>query len=328
MEARLIEKNELDSFLSKTSQAQLLQSWSWGEFQKKAGHQVWRFGVFNNDEIIASAQIIEHKLKLNLSYLYCPRGPMVDSQVKDKNKILELILSKARDITIATDKQEEIFFRFEPTFNFTGIKAKKSKSIQPADTLIIDLKLSQEELLKNFHQKTRYNIKVAEKHNIKIEEFDNDNFEGLWPIFDRTAKRDNFNLHKKEYYLEMVKQVEIIKIFVASGQAVPIAVAICGFIGDTLTYLHGASNYEFRNLMAPYSLHWKIMKLAKEQGFKYYDLHGITMSKKENHSWYGFTRFKKGFGGTIINYPGTYDFIYSKIWYLIYLIFRVLNKII
>jgi len=326
MEVRLIEKKELDNFLKSTSHAQILQSWDWGEFQKKVGHQVWRFGVFNNDELIASAQIIEHKLKLNLSYIYCPRGPMLGSSIEDKDKILKLILSKARDIAITTQKQEEIFFRFEPTFNFK-IKATKTKSVQPSDTVIINLAKSEEELLKSFHQKTRYNIKVASKHNIKVEEYDNSNFERIWAIFDKTAKRDNFNLHKKEYYQQMVKQSEIIKIYVAYHQAIPVAVALCGITGDTITYLHGASNYEFRKLMAPHALHWEIIQQSKKQGFKYYDLHGITMSKKSNHPWSGFTRFKKGFNGEITNYPGTYDFIYSHTWYMIYKIFRLLNKL-
>ena len=77
-----------------------------------------------------------------------------------------------------------------------------------------------------------------------------------------------------------------------------IAGAILLTYGDTLYYLHGAMDRNYKSMMAPYILHWQIIKWAKEQGLKHYDLWGIDAQK-----WPGVTRFKLGWGGRQIEYP-------------------------
>jgi lipid II:glycine glycyltransferase (peptidoglycan interpeptide bridge formation enzyme) len=73
--------------------------------------------------------------------------------------------------------------------------------------------------------------------------------------------------------------------------------------------------------MAPYLLHWQIMKEGKSSGYKYYDLNGVDEQK-----WPGVTRFKLGFGGAIINYPGTFDLVFNKTWYNVYKILRMMRR--
>jgi len=175
------------------------------------------------------------------------------------------------------------------------------------------------------HQKTRYNIKVAQKHNIKIKQ--SDDFNKVWPVFQKTSQRDKFSLHPKKYYLKMLKTVPEIKLFCAFKDNAIIAGNLVSAFGDTVTYLHGASDYNYRNLMAPNLLQWEVIKQAKDQSFKYYDFHGVAPDDDKNHPWYGITRFKKGFGGNVKNYPGTFDFIYESGWYKIYKVFRKLNRL-
>ncbi len=49
-----------------------------------------------------------------------------------------------------------------------GYKLSKSASL-PTKTLVIDISKSENELLKSFLQKTRYNIKLSQRKNIKVE---------------------------------------------------------------------------------------------------------------------------------------------------------------
>ena len=86
MELQSLNQNELDEFVSLQPRAQFLQSWSWGEFQKNVGRQVWRFGIEQNNEIIASVTLIEMTLGLQKSYLYCPRGPIIKAGLPEKQK--------------------------------------------------------------------------------------------------------------------------------------------------------------------------------------------------------------------------------------------------
>ena len=138
-----------------------------------------------------------------------------------------------------------------------------------------------------------------------------------------TSKRNKFRLHPKNYYKQMLSADDEenndlkIKLFLAKYNNKIIAVDIVCFFGNTATYLHGASLNEFRKVMAPNLLQWHVIKLAKAQGYKYYDFYGIDEQK-----WPGVTKFKKGFGGEEIVYPGTYDLVYNKFLYSIYKLLR------
>ncbi len=338
MELNPLAQTELDSFVSGQEHPQFLQSWGWGEFQsrlagqKNVGRQVWRFGIKENDEIIASASIIETPLGFKKSYLYCPRGPIIKTDSPEERKIeaLKLILSKARDLTIQTKNAEEIFLRLEPTFNIESSKLnlRSTKSIQPSNTLILNLSKITEELFNSFHPKTRYNIKLAEKHGIKIKKLDKVRFDDCWDLFLQTGERGQFGLHPKNYYQKMLKLKEVELWVAETAENAIIAANLMVFYGNTATYLHGASNYQNRNLMAPHLLQWINIQEAKNRGCKYYDFHGIAPESIPNHPWSGVTRFKKGFGGQIVNYPGTYDFIYESGWYKIYQVLRKINRVV
>ncbi|MBU1037084.1 aminoacyltransferase, partial [Patescibacteria group bacterium] len=320
--------NKSDDFGLAQSPSQLLQSFAWGEFQQQLGHQVWRIGIIENENLIATAQIIEHCLPLGKSYLYCPRGPVINAQnLANNEQIIKLFLKKTRDITIQTSTKEEMFFRFEPTFDFvlTDSHLSPTKDIQPSQTLIINLTQTEEILSKNLHHKTRYNIKLAEKKGIIIKEGSLSDFTKVWPLFEQTAKRDRFRLHSKNYYQQMLKVVPHLKIWLALYEKKIIATLMAGYFGDTATYLHGASSYKHRSLMAPLLLQWQVIKNTKTSGYHYYDLHGIAPTRDPHHPWAGITRFKKGFGGQEFSYPGTFDFIFQPFWYKMYKIFRKVN---
>ncbi len=113
----------------------------------------------------------------------------------------------------------------------------------------------------------------------------------------------------------------MIKLFIAEYKKKPIAANIVSFFGDTAVYMHGASGADHRNVMAPYLLQWHAIKLGKQVGCKYYDFYGIDEKK-----WPGVTRFKRGFGGRAVNYPGTFDLIFDSSWYNIYKMVRRVRR--
>lgn len=323
---------QLNFFLINNESSQFLQSWQWGEFQKNLGKNVWRIGLEENNQLIAVCQVIENKLPLSKSYLYTPRGPVFQKNLNSEKKELafKTLLKGVRDITVETKTRHEFFIRVEPAININGtnfkkLKFKKVKSVQPKDTLILDLTKSHEKLLADMHHKTRYNIRLAEKGDIKITKGNLKNFEDFWNLMRQTAKRNEFYSHPKDYYYKLLKSLEkegdlTVKLWLAEHQNQVIATALVSYFNKTATYLHGASNYNYRSLMAPFLLHWEIIKNAKEQNFTFYDLWGIapTQVKNEKKSWAGITRFKRGFGGKEINFVGTYDFVYNQLLYKLY----------
>ncbi len=311
-------KEQLNDLVGKQKYSQFLQSWQWGQFQEKVAGKIFRLGIQEKGQLTTVATIIKKLLPIGKSYFYCPRGPIVRNL---KLEISNLLFDEIRKLA---KKEKVIFFRFEPEFSITNSQFLISKTIdvQPSKTLILDLFKSEEELLKDMRQKTRYNIRLAERKGIKIIEANINQFENFWQIMNETSHRDNFRLHSQNYYQEMLKiEKDFIKLFLAEYEHKIIAVSIISFFGNAVTYLHGASSNKYRNIMAPYLLQWHCMKLAKEQGYNYYDLGGVDENK-----WPGLTKFKKGFGGREFEYPGTFDLVFNKRWYGIYKLIRRLRR--
>jgi len=278
-----------------------LQSTNWLEFQKSLGREVWQ---------IDSILVIKHNLPFRKSYFYSPRCESKFLSESFLNKIKEIakqentIFFKAESFDLARGKPDLEKFGF-----------KKSTNIQPKKTLILDTSKSEQELLNQMHYKTRYNIKLADKKGISVKK-DKSKFEDFWQLIQETSKRDSFRPHPKEYYRKML-EIPGIELFVAEFKGKIIAANVVVFYDKQAIYLHGASDYEYRNLMAPYLLQWEQIKEAKKRGCLEYDFWGIDERK-----WPGVTRFKKGFGGREVEYPGAFDLVFQPIWYKIYKIAR------
>jgi lipid II:glycine glycyltransferase (peptidoglycan interpeptide bridge formation enzyme) len=204
-----------------------------------------------------------------------------------------------------------------------GIKRSK-KQLQPYRTVIVDLNLSEEDLLSRMHHKTRYNIKVADKHGLTVKL--SSEVDAFWKLLEKTSKRDKFYSHTKGYYKKLLDTFNGARelkteLLLAYYENKPVAGAIVLRYGDTGYYLHGASDHESRAVMAPYALHWNIMAHLKESGLHYYDLWGIDARR-----WPGVTRFKLGWDGDMKEYPGSFDLVISKFWYFIYNLARKIHS--
>ena len=297
-------KIEWNQFISQNN-GSFLQSWQWGSFQESLFRKIWRIETQG-----LKGLVIKYNLPMGKNYLYCPRGPVGPSSD------LKSFLKEVKQIA----KQEKsIFFKIEPEqdFKLPGHKLKKSsKQIQPAKTLILDLSKPEQKILSDMRQKTRYNIRLAQRKGIKIKSGNHDQIDAFLDLLAKTAKRDKFYIHPKDYYKKMIEVLEqegIIKLFLAKYQDQTIAANLVGFFGKTATYLHGASDYETRQTMAPYLLQWYTIRQAKELGFKYYDLWGF-----DDKRWPGVSRFKKGFNGREVAYPGAFNSVYRPGWYILY----------
>jgi lipid II:glycine glycyltransferase (peptidoglycan interpeptide bridge formation enzyme) len=295
-----------------------LQTIDWLKFQEFIGRKTWRF---DNGKVVAN--IIRHELKFGKNYLYIPHGPEIffdNIQGGVKNEI-NVFMTYLKDLA---RENKSIFIKMEPLsdtvveniFKHKGV-LKSKKQVQPQKTIIIDLGYSEEQIISKMHHKTRYNIRVAERHKIIVKQ--SNDLEIFYDLLDKTSKRDKFHSHSKEYYYKLLEyfnnQEGKLKtnLFLAYFKEKPVACAIIMQYEDMAYYLHGASDYNFRSLMAPYALHWNIIVDLKSRGVNFYDLWGIDSEK-----WPGITRFKLGWGGKVKEYPGSFDFVFSGFWYVMY----------
>jgi len=318
-----LHSREWDDFVQKNAQdGGFLQSWQWGEFQKSLGRMIYRLAVLDNKEVVAAALAVRHKLPGGLNYIYLPRGPVVKANLgilHSREQILKLIFQQIR---LKASPLASIFLRLDPPLNSAAplvkLGAQPSGQVQPQQTLILDLSASQEQLLAKMKPKTRYNIKVAEKHGVEIIYSGKEDLEIFWQLLVKTSDRDRITSHPKNYYARMLSLPDV-RLVLARYQNKVIAGNIMAFFGKYCYYLHGASDYDYRDKMAPYLLQWRMIKDAKEQGCRWYDFWGADENK-----WPGVTRFKVGFAPqtTLTEYVGAYDLIYNKFLYRLYHYFR------
>lgn len=311
----------------------ILQSWAWGEFQQSLGQKIHRF---SGEDFICLA--IETSLPMGKKYVYCPRGPLGNVE------------SALADLKHLDSDRSVIFSRIEPLQPVKLPRAVKDE--QPVTDWVLDLSASaqgyggsaeasakagektaapegraslngvewEEELLIGMKPKTRYNINLAQRKGVVVRAGNQADLVTAWQLLLETANRYKIRLHPQNYYWQMWDHLAPgnIKILIAEYQGQSLAGMFLTLFGDTADYLHGGSSAKMKESMAPYVLHWEAIRTAKQGGFKYYNFGGVAPENTEGHAWAGISRFKKGFGGFEVNYPGSYDLIFSPIWYNVY----------
>ena len=326
----VIDQKTWDAFVSSQPWASFQQSWAWGEFQKSQGHSVKRF-IF--DDALA-CQLIYYKRRFS-GYWFAPRGPVFRSKENQR----DLFASFLTDLLKQNLPGSTLFYRFEPPLflkdaeNLMPLRMRRNHAMSPATTSLIDVTKTEDELLAAMHPKTRYNIKVAEKHGVTVRE-------DAWPedidaflkLMKETGERDAFTPLSLPYLratFESLKIEGVTRLYLAEAEGKVLAASMVMAFGDTMTYLHGASSSKSRELMAPYALHWAAIQQAKREGFKYYDLWGCNPENKSSFyykpSWEGITRFKEGWGGERVNLTGTWDLPMNRLLYRLVFIKDVLR---
>jgi peptidoglycan pentaglycine glycine transferase (the first glycine) len=284
----------------------ILQSWAWGEFQASLGQKIYRF---SGDDFVCLG--IETDLPLGKKYIYCPRGPLGNT----KEALFDLK-------KLETD-HSLIFTRLEP---YQAVDLPHAlKDVQPAHEWALDLEKSEEELLISMKPKTRYNINLAQRKGITIREGTKEDLLIFWQLMLETASRQGIRLHPQNYYWQMWESLAPVnmKLLLAEYQGQALAGMLLTQFSDTAYYLHGGTSARMKEAMAPYLLHWEAIRIAKFLGFKYYNFGGMGAA-----GWEGITRFKQGFGGFEIHYPGAFDLVFSPLWYNIYAQARHFKKLL
>lgn len=293
------------------------QSWEWGEVLAREGKTVERLMAEENGQILAQASVYYMGLPFGWHYAFCPQGPKFDDLQFSAHG------SQIMDLFSEYFKEKNcIFFRFEST---KKIMAQKTIDINPRATLMLDLTQPEEEILSGMHQKTRYNINLAGKKNLEIK--NNKDVKIFYKLMEQTGKRDDFKLHHQEHYQNILATNNTFQLTAYNQNESVASVVLIGF-GQTFTYLYGASNYEHRQLMAPYLLQWEGVMLGKKLGYKNYDFFGISPNYDAHHQYAGVTRFKQGFGGKYCETPGTHDLILDKNKYKLYRLLRFVRRLI
>jgi lipid II:glycine glycyltransferase (peptidoglycan interpeptide bridge formation enzyme) len=312
-------------FLSEHPNTHLLQTGEWGELKGGFGWKPVRIIDGN-----CGVQILFRKLPLGFTIGYIPKSVISDQSSSEQFwKEIDSVCRKHRAIFC---KLEPDSWSDSPLPAGEGLGVRVSPhNIQPPRTIIVNIKDSKEDILARMRQKTRYNIRLAEKKGVTVRAWDD--IESFHKMMLLTGRRDGFGIHSLEYYkraYDLFQPEGLCELLLAEYEGKPLAALFVARNGNRAYYLYGASTDEERNRMPTYLLQWEAMKWAKVRGCDEYDLWGVpdedetsleaSFETRHDGLW-GVYRFKRGFGGDLKRAAQALDRVYNPLLYWAYLKF-------
>ena len=301
----------------------VVQSWEWGEFRKKTGLDLVRLGHFEGKKLVSAYQLTFHQVPVFAKTIgYLPKGPMPDA------KMVEAIATLG-------ESKNAAFVKIEPNVlidNKTQENAHKAilsldsriivsqKPLFTRHNFLLDLTKSETELMAAMHPKTRYNIGLAQRYGVQVyESVRDEDFEIYLKLYFETTKRQRYFGHTPHYHRlvwQTLKPAGMARVLIGVYEKKPLVAWMLFNFGSTLYYPYGGSSMEHREVMASNLVCCEAIKLGKKMGLKTFDMWGaLAPDASEKDPWYGFHKFKAGYGPEHVEYIGTYDLILKNALY-------------
>ena len=320
-----------EGFVANEPTGSFLQTAAWGEIKSKWGWRARRVAVRRDGIFAAGAQVLFRALPLGRSIAYCPRGPVVPD---NDPSLLAALLNEMHRVC---REEGALLLTVEPNWPLpTGGVAlleglgflQAEHTVQPSATIMLDLCPEPEEILAQMHSKWRYNIRLSERKEVQVRVGGVEDFGTFYGLSAVTGERDEFAIRPQQYYEDVWRAFgpEHARLLIAEYEGKPLAAIVVVKVGRTATYLYGASSNEERNRMPNHALQWAAMQWAREEGCHWYDFWGIppevpddgAVAELGEGGLWGVFRFKQGFGGKVVKYPGAWDYVYSRLGYFAY----------
>jgi peptidoglycan pentaglycine glycine transferase (the first glycine) len=370
-----VEATTWNALISSLPNPHFLQTHEWGQVKAKYGwspmYAVWtvdgRFSLLKDTDewspgtlsYSAASLILKRVIPLGsmsarLSILYAPKGPLLDwADEKLRNRVLT-------DLQVLAKKEGAIFLKADPNVVLgTGVLGSgedvsnqeghavqaallgrgwrySSDQIQFRNTVLIDLDRSEQELLARMKQKTRYNVRLAEKKGVSLRIGTQADLDMLYKMYAETSVRDGFVIRDQNYYRTVWQtfmqksqspvsslpitnhQSPLAEPLIAEVDHEPVAAIFVFYFAGRAYYVYGMSRDVHREKMPSYLLQWEAIKRGRRQGASVYDLWGAPEMFDETDSMWGVYRFKEGLGGRVVRTLGAWDFAPNPFWYKLY----------
>lgn len=337
-QAHTAEDDEWDAFVAAHAQGSLLQTTGWARLKNRFGWRSHRVWLKRDGRVVAGAQLLYKSAAMGLMKMaYIPHGPLVDwTDAEQTAVLLNQIDHSVYERRAAIVKMEPLLWQDDmPPDAWQSICQQhdlrlETDTIQPPQTVIMDLRPSLDDILAAMKQKTRYNIRLAAKKGVTTRLGSRSDLPAFVQLMQLTGQRDGFGIHTPLYYqaaYEIFAETGQVALWLAEFEGRPLAAIMVFTLGANAYYLYGASGNEERERMPNYAVQWAAIEWAKNQGCQSYDLWGIpdapeaeleaNFTNRHDGLWSVY-RFKRGFGGQIKHTVGATDRVYNNLAYKLY----------
>lgn len=319
---KLDQYEEYETFMASHPQSCFTQSLKWQKVKSDWGID----GVLSRNkdgEIVGAMTVLVKKIPLfGDTLLYSPRGPVCD--LHDK----EILTDLKNGIDVLAKKHNAYLFKMDPDvlaqdqefatiMHALGFRHLESgngfETIQAKFNYRLYLNgRTEDEIFASITQKTRYNIRVAIKHDVQVKIVGKEYLDDFMKLMRTTGERDGFSVRPKAYFERMLGSLgDSVRMYMAFYQDKPVSGAITTNFAGKTCYVYGASDNNHRNVMPNYLVQWEMIKWAIQTNCIVYDFQGVSGNLSENDPLYGLYRFKKGFNGNLDELAGEFDLVYK-----------------
>lgn len=315
---------EYESFIEKHPKGHFMQSSPWGRLKSE-----WKWQALcvrdGGGMICGTLSVLIRRLPgLPLTIMYGGRGPVCD--IGDIDTLRELVAGaralakRHRSYVLKLDPDvpasDAAFVSAMKGLGFRNSTGGKNfEGFQPRFVFRLDVAgKTEDELFGAFHQKTRYNIRLAERRGVTTKICGVE----MVPVFSRimleTGVRDGFVTRPAAYFEKLLDSLgDKARLYMAFFEGKPVSGTLAVHFGDKVWYLYGASSNEYRNVMPNYLLQREMIRWAIAENCRIYDFRGVSGDMTEDNPLYGLYRFKKGFSGELVEFCGEFDFVFNPV---------------
>ena len=300
-----------------------MQSSCWADFRYTCGFQNFGITLTDGNAVIGGAVVLKYSYADDLCFYYIQDGPVLPSDPFIAEEIFQIVLQTIEERR-KTEQSTVSHLRIEPRWlclpsfvsGFCPVPPFADSYTEVRNTSCVDLSHSEDQILAQMKPKGRYNIGIARRYGVSI--IEDNSTEGLadfYSIYEETTQRQGIESKPPDYFEALMSYFSSshhASLFFAEYRGVRLATVLVIYFGARATYFYGGSRDLHRHVMAPYLLHFEIMREAKALGHQTYDLWGIAPANEPDHPWKNFSIFKAKFGGQEVHLVPTLDYVYDS----------------
>jgi lipid II:glycine glycyltransferase (peptidoglycan interpeptide bridge formation enzyme) len=303
---------EWSAMLDLFRDANLYQTWSYGAVRwgaRNLSHLILK----RKEEVVGMAQlriIRPTNFKFGVAYLRwgplchrCGEGLDPEAVLRISRALEEEYVSKRRLLlrvlpnAFVGSPRADVF-----QSAFSGFTQEPLARAITYRTSILDLAPPLEELRKNLDKKWRNALTRSEKNGLKVVAGNGtDEYQTFCRIYDQMRKRKGFEstVDVEEFgrIQQELPENHRMRISICVREGVAVAGVVSSAMGDSASYLLGATSDDGLDSKGAYLLQWTLIQWLKENHFKWYDLGGIDPERNP-----GVYHFKSGLSGIDVSH--------------------------
>ena len=321
-----------DDFVASVEEGQHVQTSRWAQVKACLGWKPLRVVARCGGEVVGGAQMLIHPVAMLGLAAYVPKGPLLREPspfvagwiVKEIHKYCRE--TGVQFLSIQPANMETLF---APLFHEVGLQ-ESTLELAPVATILVDLRGTDEEILKRMKRQGRQNIQISQRKGVQVRLGGAEDIATFYQLHCQSARRQKFLPYPKRYFegmWQVFNQIGAAHLFFGEIDHRPVSSLLAiSFNGRLSTKIIGW-NGEGRECRPNEAMIWRAMQLGRDLGLRFLDFEGIDLDvavsalQKDQKPEVdeetvpsgqmdpGYARYKFKYGGQIVLGPRAYDLV-------------------